>query len=261
MHPEFFSIGNLTIHTYGFLIMLGAIAGYFYISISAKRELNISPDKIQSLAIIIILSAVIGGKIFFYFEKPDYYFSSPSNMLKNFRTGFVFYGSLLFVIPAAVWFFKREKWPIWAVLDRLAITGTIIHGFGRLGCFFAGCCYGKPTDSFIGITFTNELSQAKPLNTPIHPTQLYEFTLLFSIFIFLLMLKRTGRMKGQLIFVYIILYAIGRSINEIFRGDLSRGFIIEDVLSHSQFISIVLLVVSVWLYFRFRNRSIFTKES
>lgn len=253
MHPEFFTIGNFTIHMYGFMIMLGAIAGYFYMSTVAKKELGIDPEKIQNLALFIILSAFIGGKLLFYLEDPGYYFKNPSNMAKDFRQGFVFYGSLLFAIPVAIWFFRKEKWPVWPFLDRLAITAVIIHAFGRMGCFFAGCCYGKPTDSFLGITFTDQLSEAEPLNTPLHPTQLYEVTFLLIVLLVLIQLKRYKRFEGQVFVVYIILYAVGRSIIEIFRGDIRRGFIIDDVLSHSQFISLLLILVMIWVYLRFKK--------
>lgn len=254
MFPELIDIGGITIHSYGFMIMIGAIMGYWYMSTTAKKELGIVPDKIQTLAILIILGAFVGGKVLFYLEDPGYYFNPPSNMLKNFRTGFVFYGSLLFVLPTAIWFFKKEKWPLWSMMDLLAITATIIHGFGRMGCFLAGCCYGLPTDSPLGITFTHEHSKAKPLGEALHPTQLYSVFLIGSIFIVLWMFKRHKRFEGQLFFIYIMLYAAGRAIIEIFRGDLRRGFIIDDWLSHSQFISIVLIAVAGWIYFRLSKR-------
>ena len=254
MHPELFSIGNFTVHTYGFMIMLGALLGYIYMSMSAKKDLGIDPDKIQTLAIYVILAAFIGGKLFFYFEKPSFYFNPPSNMLVNFRTGFVFYGSLIFAVPIAVWFFRKEKWPLWPMLDRLAITTLIIHASGRLGCFAAGCCYGVPTDAPWGVTFTHELSQAEPLHTALHPTQLYESFFLMGILVFLLMFKRHQRFEGQLFSIYLMLYAIGRGVIEIFRGDLRRGFIIEDILSHSQLISIFMIAVALWMYVRQRKR-------
>jgi phosphatidylglycerol:prolipoprotein diacylglycerol transferase len=136
----------------------------------------------------------------------------------------------------------------------MAIVAPIIHGFGRLGCFFAGCCYGVPTDSILGVVFTDEISQAKPLHTALHPTQLYEFVLISSILLVLVQLKRKQKFEGQLFFVYIILYATGRSITEMFRGDLRRGFIIEDLLSHSQFISIVLIIITILAYRRFSRK-------
>jgi phosphatidylglycerol:prolipoprotein diacylglycerol transferase len=250
MHPEFFSIGTFTVHTYGFMIMLGALLAYLYMARTAKKELGIDPDKIQTVAVYIILAAFIGGKLFFFFEKPSFYFNPPSNMLENFRTGFVFYGSLLFALPIAIWYFRKEKWPLWAMMDRLALATLILHACGRMGCFFAGCCYGTPTDLPWGITFTDELAQAKPLHTALHPTQLYESFFLLSVLVFLIMFKRYKRFEGQLFMMYLMLYAIGRGIIEIFRGDLRRGFLIEDVLSHSQFISIFIIGFALWMYRR-----------
>lgn len=248
MHPELISIGGVTIHMYGFMIMLGAIVGYFYMSRVAKKELSIEPDKIQTLAILIIISAFVGGKVLFYFEDPGYYFGNPANMFKKFRTGFVFYGSLLFVIPTTIWYFRKEKWPVWPMLDRLAIAGCFIHMFGRMGCFFAGCCYGLPTKSPLGIVFSHPESQAEPLHTALHPTQLYSVTMIGSILVLLLMLRRYGRLKGRLIFLYVTLYAMGRSIIEVFRGDIRRGFIVDGVLSHSQFISLMVILGALLIY-------------
>lgn len=260
MHPELFSIGNFTIHTYGFMIMIGATLGFFYMTHAAKKDLGIERDQIQNLAILVIISAFAGGKLFFYLEDPAYYFSSWENIRKNFRTGFVFYGSLLFAVPLIIWFFRKEKWPLWPLMDRLAITACIIHGLGRLGCFFAGCCHGTPTDIPWAVTFTHTASQAEPLHTPLHPTQLYSATLIFGIMIILLMLKRHNRFEGQLFFIYIILYALGRGVIEIFRGDEERGYIIDGVLSHSQFISIGVIIVTSWAYLRFMKKARFKKK-
>ncbi len=255
MHPELFTIGGFTIHTYGFMIMIGAALGYFYMSTAVKRDLGIPADKIQNLAILLIFSAFIGGKLFFYFEEPSYYFHPPSNMLKGLRTGFVFYGSLLFVIPTTVWYFRKQKWPVWPMMDRVAITACIVHIFGRMGCFFAGCCHGTPTDSIFGITFTDPASQADPLNTPLHPTQLYEITMIGIILLILIQLMRHKKFDGQVFLSYIVMYAIGRSIIEIFRGDERRGYIIDGILSHSQFISLGVIALAVAGYFYLRKKA------
>jgi phosphatidylglycerol:prolipoprotein diacylglycerol transferase len=98
------------------------------------------------------------------------------------------------------------------------------------------------------------VSQAEPLNTPLHPTQLYSVFLIGSILVILLMLKRHKRFEGQLFFIYVMSYAFGRSVIEIFRGDGRRGFVIEDVLSHSQFISIFVITGALWAYFYLYRR-------
>lgn len=257
MYPVLFSFDlfgfPLTIHSYGALIALGALSGFIYASVVAKRQLGISTHTMQGLARTIIIAAFVGGKALFYLENPGFYFFPPSNMLHNFRTGFVFYGSLLFVIPSVIVYFRKFKLPVMPMLDIMAIAGLIIHTFGRMGCFMAGCCFGKETSGPIFVQFGHPYSVA-PLNEHLHPTQLYSVALLLCILTVLLMFKRHKRFEGQLFFIYIMLYAIGRGVIEIFRGDISRGYIIEDVLSHSQFVSLILLAVVGLVYAHFSKK-------
>lgn len=258
MHPVLFTIdwfeNPISIHSYGVLIALGALFGFLYVSFVAKKELGIEGQVIQGLARIIIIAAFVGGKVFYYFEDPGFYFSPPSNMLHNFRTGFVFYGSLLFVIPSVIWYVRKHKLPIMPMLDIVAIAGIIIHSCGRVGCFLAGCCYGKETTGSIFVEFTDEAAVA-PINQHLHPTQLYSIALLLCIFIIVIMFKRHQRFQGQLFFVYIMLYALGRGVIEIFRGDMRRGFIIENVLSHSQLISLLLIGVIGFFYIKLHRKA------
>lgn len=258
MHPVLFSFDlfgtPITLHSYGVLIATGAFLGYLYTAKVAKKELGIPAETIQALARVIIIAAFVGGKLFYYFEDPGFYFSPPSNMLHNFRTGFVFYGSMIFVIPATIWIVKKHKLPVMPMLDIVAFAGLIIHAFGRMGCFFAGCCYGLPTEGPLYVEYTDEASVA-PVGQHLHPTQLYSVTLLVCIFVILYMFKRHRRFEGQLFFIYIMLYALGRSIIEVFRGDLRRGFVIEDFLSHSQFISLIMIAVFGFLYIRALKKS------
>jgi len=135
------------------------------------------------------------------------------------------------------------------MLDIIAVAAVMLHSFGRMGCFFAGCCYGLLTDGSLYVEFTNKLFQA-PLNEHLHPTQLYSVTLLLSIMVILLRFKRHKRLSGQLFLIYIILYTIGRSVIEILRGDEERGYIIQDLLTNSQFISILLIAVVICYYTR-----------
>jgi phosphatidylglycerol---prolipoprotein diacylglyceryl transferase len=136
-----------------------------------------------------------------------------------------------------------------------------VHGFGRIGCFMAGCCYGIPTDRFLGVIFTDEKCQAEPLNTSLHPTQLYEATLIFCIMAALWLFKSRKKFDGQLFLLYLIAYAFGRGLLELFRGDIQRGFIIEDVLSNSQFISMIVISVTIFFYIKLkRNSNLLTRK-
>ncbi|MEZ4722788.1 MAG: prolipoprotein diacylglyceryl transferase [Flavobacteriales bacterium] len=248
MRPELISIGDFVIQSYGFFIALGAFLAYLYMANQAKKELGIDKEKISNLLLIIGGAAFLGGKALFFLEDPAYYFGHPANMVKSIGNGFVFFGSLLFAIPSIIWYFRKNKWPVWQMLDMMAITATIVHAFGRIGCFMAGCCHGVPTDSWVGVTFTNPKSSAEPLNVPLHPTQLYEIIMIGSIGLFLYWLKKRKQFDGQVFLIYLVLYSIGRTFTEMYRGDEERGYIIDGILTHSQLISLILIAVALWLY-------------
>jgi phosphatidylglycerol:prolipoprotein diacylglycerol transferase len=137
----------------------------------------------------------------------------------------------------------------------MAIVTCIVHGFGRIGCFMAGCCYGKPTHSLFGVTFTNPVCQAEPLHTALHPTQLYEAVFIFILMTGLIISGSKKKFNGQLFLIYLITYAIGRGVLEIFRGDIQRGFLIENVISNSQVIALGVIVIAVYFYIRLKRKS------
>lgn len=246
MHPVLFEIGSITIYTYGFFIALGALLGFSYMAWQGKKLFGLTFDQSNTLFILLVLAGVIGGKVFMIFENPSYYLSSPKKLVSG--SGFVFYGSLLLAIPTMLWFFRKNKIPTLSMLDVMAIVTCILHALGRIGCFMAGCCYGKPTDNFLSVIFTNPACQAEPLNTPLHPTQLYEAGFIFLILIGLLAFKNRKQFEGQLFLIYLMAYAAGRGVLELFRGDIERGFVIKDLLSNSQFISLIIISVAVYFY-------------
>ena len=263
MHPVLFSVktpdflqslfgDSITLYSYGSLIALGAILGFVYTAWRSKKEFNVPFEKTNELILYILISAILGGKLFIIFEDPQRYFSDPILLFKNFRQGFVFYGSLLFAIPTMLIFFKRNKLPILGMLDIMAITTCIVHGTGRIGCFFAGCCHGVPYDGIFSVVFTDPVCQA-PLNTSIHPSQLYEMTLVFSIMAILLFIKIRRQFEGQIFLLYLMFYSVGRSWLEIYRGDLSRGFIIDDIVSNSQFISFLIFTAALVFYIKLKK--------
>ncbi|MDH5365555.1 MAG: prolipoprotein diacylglyceryl transferase [Cyclobacteriaceae bacterium] len=264
MHPKFFSFNvpeflqgylpkSLTIHFYGFLIAIGAILAFIYMAKEAKKQYGLKFDDANTLFILLLIASIVGGKIFFFFESPDYYLSNPKQLFSG--GGFVFYGSLIFTIPTMYLFFKSHNLPWGGMLDIMAISTCIVHALGRMGCFMAGCCHGLPYEGSFSVTFTDSASLAQPLNTPLHPTQLYSVTLIVLILIMLLRIKKRKLFDGQMFISYLILYASGRVVIEIFRGDLKRGFIIGDYVSHSQFISFIIICITVYIYYRLYMKS------
>ena len=252
MHPILFEVGSITIYSYGFFIALGAVLGLIHMARQGKKKFGTSYDKSNSLFIYIVASAYLGGKVFFFFENPSFYIHNFSKLFSG--NGFVFFGSLLFAIPTMLWFFKKNQIPTLPMLDVMAIVTCIVHGFGRIGCFMSGCCHGNPTDSFLSVVFTNPVCQAEPLNTPLHPTQLYEAGFIFTLMGFLFWLRNNKKFDGQLFLIYLIVYSIGRSLLELLRGDEERGFIVQDILSHSQFISLIVIAGTSYFYVKLKRR-------
>lgn len=253
MHPILFEVGSFTTYSYGFCIAVGALAGFSYMYWQGKKQFGLTFDQSNTLFIMLVLAGVAGGKLFVIFENPSFYLSQPKKLLSG--NGFVFYGSLLTAIPIMLWYFKKIKVPVLGMLDVMALVTCLVHGFGRIGCFLAGCCYGLPTESFLGVTFTSPVCQAEPLNTPLHPTQVYEAIFIFCLLIGLSFLKSKKKFEGQIFLLYLILYAAGRGVLELFRGDTQRGFLIENILSNSQFIALGVISIAAYFYLRLNRKS------
>lgn len=256
--PEFlrsFLPDTLHIYSYGTMIAIGAFLGFFYTGWQAKKQLNVSYETTNELVLSILIMAIIGGKLFMFFEDPGKYSDDPLLLFKNFSQGFVFYGSLLFAIPTMLIFFRLKKIPSLPMLDIMAVTTLIVHGTGRIGCFLAGCCYGVPYNGFLAVVFSDPVCQARPLNTPLHPTQLYSVFLIYGILILLLILKIRKQFNGQLFLLYLMLYPAGRIIIELFRGDISRGYVIGHVITNSQFISFFVIVIALYFYIKLKKQN------
>ena len=243
---------QLSFYSYGVMIGLGILFGYLY---AAKHfeKLGLDRDKTSNLVIYLILASFVGGKIFFYLENPSYYIENPKKLIPT-GSGFVFYGSLIFAIPTLIYFLRKWAIPVWKALDVIAICTLILHGFGRIGCFMAGCCHGRVCDESIGVVFSHPESRANPLHTPLYPTQLAEATILFGTAAFLYWFRKKQKFDGQLFLMYIMIYAVARSILEVFRGDEARGFLFGEWLSHSQFISALVFIAAAIFYFRFKSK-------
>lgn len=255
--PDFLSnllhVKQLTLYTYAFCITFGCLITTIYTKRAARKELGIEYLS-NNFFYIIFIAGFVGGKLFFYLEKPLFYLNNPSLLLDNFSGGFVFYGSFVTIIPVIIWYLKQHKIPVLPMLDILAITTLIVHSFGRLGCFAAGCCYGSPTNSWFGMVFPTSNA------IKVHPTQLYELYILVMLLVILLIIKKNKKFNGQIFLLYLGLYAISRSILELFRGD-ARGYLIKDFLSHSQFIALLIFITTVFFYYKFKNKNSLTFNS
>lgn len=243
MHPILFKLGPLTIHTYGVLVAIGFLVGLGLAIRQAKKE-GLPSQKIMDLGFYILLASLIGSRVFYVFVNPAPYISNPLNIFKIWEGGLVFYGGVLLVMPVFVWYVKKHGLGIWRTADVFAPSIAIGHAFGRIGCFVAGCCYGKIAESIPwAVVFTKPECLA-PTNVPLHPTQLYEAVGEAINFLILITLRKYKSFNGQLFVAYMLFYAILRFIVEFFRGDPGRGYIMDN-LSLSQGISILMFLGAV----------------
>jgi phosphatidylglycerol:prolipoprotein diacylglycerol transferase len=244
--------GTITIYTYGVLLAAAYLLG-LQLSLTRARARALDSTKVMDLGIYIIISALVGAKLLLLVTDFQTFKSNPGELFNLLREGGVFYGGLIVAVLVALWYIRRVGLPLWTTCDVFAPGIALGHVIGRMGCFFAGCCFGKPTNVPWAITFRNPFAAANvgtPLNVPLHPTQLYEAGAELLILVFLLTTEKKGRQfSGRTFWLYMLLYAISRYIIEFYRGD-ERGSV--GPFSTSQFISLILgpLAVAMLLYLR-----------
>jgi phosphatidylglycerol:prolipoprotein diacylglycerol transferase len=253
MHPLLVKIGPIPIHTYGFMIAMGFLACVYVVRrLAARSKLDV--ERVLDLVFWSLLVGFLGSRILFVLTRLDTFTSDPLAFFRVWEGGLVFLGGPIAVVPFVVWYTRRHGLPIWKTMDAMIPGLAVAHMFGRFGCLAAGCCYGKPTGSTWGLRFHSELVDKAFQGIPLHPTQLYEATALGILFGGLLWVFRRKHFDGQVVLTYFMAYPVIRSIIEIFRGDIVRGFVIDGWLSTSQFISILVFIgATITLVLRLRR--------
>ncbi len=259
MFPELFHIGNFPINTYGVFLALAFLCAILIAVKLAARD-GLPREKIYDLCLWMLLASLVGSKILMLFVEPEYR-DNPWQLisLDFLRSGGVFYGGLLGAVLAGYILMRRYKLPWWKTADACAPGIALGNFFGRLGCFSAGCCWGKPTSLPWGVRFTDLAHDITgvPVGVALHPTQLYESSSMLIVFFFLFWFHKHRRFDGQVILFYAVLYSGIRFVIEFFRAD-PRGDILGLTtltgLSTSQMISIVVGISAlIVLVIRRRN--------
>jgi phosphatidylglycerol:prolipoprotein diacylglycerol transferase len=251
MHPRLLTIpgfdllgktlGPFTVHAYGVLLAIAFITGLWVAGRQAKAA-GLDPSRVTDMAVYVLIAGLIGAKILLVIVEWGFYARNPRELLSILQSGGVFYGGLLGALPVAWWYARKHALPAWRTADVLAPAVVIGQAIGRLGCFCAGCCYGKAADVPWAVTFRDTYASrtvGTPLDIPIHPTQIYESLATLAIFFVLLRMSRSKKFDGQIALSYILLYAVARFVIEYFRGDAVRGTVMG-LFSTSQFIALLM---------------------
>lgn len=259
MQPILFTSGPFTVYTYGVLVAAGFVAGLWYAYRQAARA-GLDPRKVWNLGIYGILVALAVSKLWLVFSNWEYYLAYPRAIFSaaTIESGGVFYGGVIGGVAWVLLYTHFHKMPFLRVLDVSAAGVALGHGIGRLGCFAAGCCYGKPTSMPWGVTFTSSVAarlSGTPLHVALHPTELYESAAEFLNFALLIWFGARQRFTGQLIGAYFILYGIERGTIEFFRGDPGRTLMFHDSVSLMQIVSVGLILTGAFLWWRGLRRT------
>lgn len=244
--------GPLSINSYGTCILIGIVIGLWLFLRDDRRIKLVSTDQTVNGFMLCIVIGLIGARVLAIAENPES-FTTFSDIFALWKGGFSFLGAVVSIAFFLPLYLAYQKIPILPTLDLASIYVLFMESIARLGCFMAGCCYGKPTYMPWGIVYTNQDSLA-PLYTKIHPTQLYSAGLALSAFCCLYILsKKIALKQGQLFALCLLLTSSIRFCVDFWRAD--REFLrAVSLFSIHQLIALGIIACALILYIIFGLR-------
>lgn len=256
MRPILFHIGSIGVPSFFFTAMLASLSAVFYALWRAKRE-GANPVVILDFGIMGVLSAVVGTRLMHVLvEQPAYYWKHPIEIFYFWQGGFVSIGGILLAAISFLCYLKIRKLERWRYLDLISLGMPFVVFFVRTGCLLVGCCYGKPTDWFFHLTFTNphtEAALAYP-GIPLYPSQIFGMINGLIMFIVLNVVYARRRFYGAVFSSFLIYYGVTRFVIEFFRGDVDRGIFFDGMLSTGQISMIFFFISGLLLWQKLKNR-------
>jgi phosphatidylglycerol:prolipoprotein diacylglycerol transferase len=260
MHPILVQLGPLPVHTFGVLMGSGFLVGILYGLRQARRH-GMDPDAIFNLCFWIMISGVLGSRALYIAidiarkgAESEFTWKRPQALLALWEGGLVWYGGFIAAALVVILYTMLKKMPVWRTCDLLTPATFLGLGMGRIGCLMAGDDFGRIWKHLFAVTFNNPEALVYPpswIGQPLFPSQLH-----MSIDGFLvaavghLLLEKRLRISGQVFAIVLMLYAILRYIEEMFRGDTERGWVpfTHQTISTSQGIGILVFAAGLALY-------------
>lgn len=241
------------------MVVAGYFTALFFITREATRK-DLNPVDFQNLSLWIIVGLVIGARIWYVIEHWPYFSQSFLEIFKLWEGGMVFYGGFIGGFVGGVLYVKVAKMNFLEVLDTVAPGLSLGIGVGRIGCLLNGCCFGRVTGSWFGITFPRRymppvfwnhlkrglISETATHSLPVIPTQLISTIDLVVIFGILWWLRKKDFFKGFLFYLFIGLYGLHRFVIDFFRYYEGSALTLK-VISLSQAFSILMMILSIVL--------------
>ena len=242
MHGIAFTLFGFPVHWYGIMVAAGFLASLAVLQYK-RAYARMTSDQIIDLSIIVVVCGIVGARIAYVIQFFDQFRGNFWRVFRIDQGGLVFYGGFILAALVIFRYVRKHKLCMSRILDICAPAMAVGHAFGRIGCFLAGCCYGRECDTPISIVFHN--SDFAPNGVPLLPTQLMSSAGCFILAAILFIYARKDRKEGTIGALYLILYSIGRAVIEFFRND-HRGAV--GPLSTSQFISIFVLIIGIIIF-------------
>lgn len=261
MYPILIKLGPVTIHTYGFLLAVGILVGLAVV-MSQARKAGLDTRVIGDFIFYAILVGLVGARLWLFVTEIGDYLSSWSQLSSLITSGGSFYGGLIFGTLFVIWYARKYHLDIPLLGDIVMPSVALAHFFGRLGCFAAGCCWGRHAEGCsIAVKFTDtETTTGVPLGVYLYPTQLMEAILNLLNFVILFIVYKKKKFKGQVFALYIFNYSLIRFFVEYFRGDGDRKYPIGDMntpftsISVPQLVSLIGIVLAIILWMIFKQK-------
>lgn len=259
-------LGEIKLHSYGVLISMGFLAG-IAMAVREGQRAGMDPEKILDFSFWVLVAAIVGSRLLYIITTYKTYLKQPEKLFRIWEGGLVFYGGLLACMLVAIWFVRKHNMSFWKLSDAVIPSVALGQSFGRMGCFAAGCCYGKQV-TLESVPWAVKFSSGLATKGAyLHPTQLYESFGTLVIFFALVAIRSRKRYDGQVLVWYLLLYPIERFTVELLRGDKIRGYLFNlnltdlipgnELLTTSQIVSFALFLIGVssmaWLNYRDRK--------
>jgi len=239
--------GPFAIHSYGVCIALGLALFTLLVTRDQRFNLLNLRDHFFAILTIGIGGTLLGGRILYALSEQPYLLS-PVELFTFWQGGFSILGGVIGVLISVPAYLMYYKIPVLPFFDLIAIYAGLLQSIARVGCFFAGCCFGKPFLGTWAVQYTDHLCAA-PLYQWLHPAQLYSALTLFIIFLLMKYFFQTILKKpGQLATTYLILISLERFIIDFWRDDriLSTPY-----FSYNQWVALGLLILATLAFVQF----------
>lgn len=245
MHPILFTIGPLTVYSYGVMVALGFAVAAFFLYTRASRY-GLDRNAVIDYLILVLVTGIAGARILYVILNFGYYAASPLEVFNLSRGGLVWYGGFLAAVAASVVFVRARHIDFWASADLLAPYLALAQALGRIGCLLNGCCYGTEAPAYFpcGVAFPGD-------GIVRYPAQVFSAMALLGIFVILRLWQDRASFTGEVFLGYCLLYAAKRFCIEFFRGDNPR---IIAALTMSQVLSVVIFAAALAVFTIKANR-------